>query len=136
MLPSSYIVQVTRKDQLIGFISALVYLFSCKSFLELTRDIANRMIYQYNKDGEFLPRTLRNSRLKIIARDNIDQNSKSTTATRHYHGTSLSIFSFQQKRTRTSKQIYKTHPTNHLWKSMHFHLFTHALKTSLPYCKH
>ena len=30
-----------------------------KSLLELTRDIANRMISQYNRDGAFLPRTLR-----------------------------------------------------------------------------
>ena len=30
----------------------------------------------------------------IITKDNINQNSKSTTATRHYHGASLSIFQF------------------------------------------
>ena len=52
------------------------------------------MISQYNRDGAFLPGTLRKGILKIIAKDNIDQNSKSTTATRHYRGTSLSIFQF------------------------------------------
>ena len=30
----------------------------------------------------------------IIAKDNIDQNSKSTTAKKHYHGTSMSVFLF------------------------------------------
>ena len=65
-----------------------------KSLLELTRDITNRMISQYNRDGSFLPWTLRKGILTIIAKDNIDQNSKSTTVTRHYHGTSLSIFQF------------------------------------------
>ena len=52
------------------------------------------MISQYNRDGAFLSRTLRKGILTIIAKDNIDQNSKSTTTTRHYHGTSLSIFQF------------------------------------------
>ena len=61
--------------------------------LELTRDIANRMISQYYRDGVFLPRTLRKGILTIIAKDNIDKNSKSTTSTRHYHGTSF-IFQF------------------------------------------
>ena len=37
---------------------------------------------------------MRKGILRIIAKDNIDQNSKSTTATRHYRGTSLSIFQF------------------------------------------
>ena len=52
------------------------------------------MISQYNRDGEFLPRTLRKGTLMIIAKDNINQNSKSTTAKKHYHGTSLFIFQF------------------------------------------
>ena len=65
-----------------------------KSLLELTRDIANRMIAQHDRDGAFLPRTLRKGILTIIAKDNIDQTSTSATATRHYHGTSLSIFQF------------------------------------------
>ena len=65
-----------------------------KSLLDLTEDIANRMISKYNRDGAFLPLTLRKGALTITAKDNINQNPKSTTATRHYHGTSLSIFQF------------------------------------------
>ena len=61
---------------------------------ERTRDIANRIISQFNRDGAFLPRTLRKGILAIIAKDHIDKNSKSTTATRHYYGISLSIFQF------------------------------------------
>ena len=64
-----------------------------KSFLELTRDITNRKIFQDNKDGAFLPRTLRKGILTIIAKDSINQNPKSTAAKRHYHKT-LSIFQF------------------------------------------
>ena len=52
------------------------------------------MITQYSRDGSFLSRTLRKGILTIIAKDNIDQNSKSTTAAKHYLGTSLSIFQF------------------------------------------
>ena len=66
-----------------------------KSLHERTRDIANRMISQFNRDGAFLPRTLRKGILAIIAKDHIDKNSKSTTATRHYYGISLSIFQFR-----------------------------------------
>ena len=88
-----------------------------KSLLDLTDDIANRMISKYNRDGAFLPLTLRKGALTIIAKDNINQNPKSTTATRHYHGTSLSIL-----------------PSFRI--DAHFHLLTHALKISLPHCKH
>ena len=52
------------------------------------------MIYQYNRDGTFLPQTWRKGILKIISKDNINQNANLTAATRHYHGTSLSIFQF------------------------------------------
>ena len=65
-----------------------------KRLLELTRDSANQMITQYSRDGSFLSRTLRKGILTIIAKDNIDQNSKSTTASKHYLGTSLYIFQF------------------------------------------
>ena len=57
------------------------------SLVKLIRDIANRMISQYNRDGAFLPQTLRKDILTIISKDNTDQNSKSTTAVRHWHGT-------------------------------------------------
>ena len=51
------------------------------------------MISQYNRDDAFLPQTLRKDILTTIAGDNIDQNSQSATATRHYHQT-LSILQF------------------------------------------
>ena len=70
------------------------YISSIQNCACITRGIANWMISQYNRDGEFLPRTLRKGTSMIIAKDNINQNSKSTTAKRHYHGTSLFIFQF------------------------------------------
>ena len=66
-----------------------------KNLPELTRDIENWMISRHNRDGAFLPWTLKKGILTIIAKDIINQNSKSTTATRHHHVTSLSIFQFQ-----------------------------------------
>ena len=68
--------------------------FPYKSLHERTRHIGKRMISQYNRDGAFLFRTLRKGILAIIAKDHIDKNSKSTTATRHYYGIPLSIFQF------------------------------------------
>ena len=69
-----------------------------KKLIELTRGIENRMISQYNRNSAFLPQTLKKGILTIIAKDNIDQNSKLTTATRRYHGKSLSIFQFPTER--------------------------------------
>ena len=69
---------------------------SYKRLLELTRDIANQMISQYKRDDAFLPRTLRKSILTIIAKDNIDTNSKSAPAKRHYPGTSIFQFSTEE----------------------------------------
>ena len=67
------------------------------SLLELTRDIANRMISQYNKDGAFLHRVLRKGILTIVAKDNIDKSPKQplqqgTTKEHHY------LFSSVQKK--------------------------------------
>ena len=60
-----------------------------KSLLELTRDIANRMISQYNRDGAVLPRALRKGTLTIIAKDNFGKNlsqplQQGTTMEHHY----------------------------------------------------
>ena len=52
------------------------------------------MLAQYEKDGVFLPRNLKMTILTIIGKDNVDHNASSTTATKHYHGTSLSVFQF------------------------------------------
>ena len=56
--------------------------------------MVNRIISPYINDGTFLLGTLRKSILMIIAKDNIDQNSNSTTAPRQYYGILLSVFLF------------------------------------------
>ena len=62
--------------------------------LDITRDLANRILHQYERDGVFIPRNLKKNIFIIIAKDNIDLNTRSTTATKHCHGTSFSVFQF------------------------------------------
>ena len=46
------------------------------------------------RDGVFIPCNLKKNIFTIIAKDNIDHNAISATATKHYHGTSFSVFEF------------------------------------------
>ena len=62
--------------------------------LDITRDLANRILHQYECDGVFIPCNLKKNIFTIIAKDNIDHNARATTATKHYHGTSFSVFQF------------------------------------------
>ena len=52
------------------------------------------MLYQYARDGVFLPSVLKQDIFTIIAKDNIDINAKSSTASKHFYGTSMSILQF------------------------------------------
>ena len=104
-----------------------------KNLPELTRDITNWMISQHNRDGAFLPLTLKKGYINGIAKGNINQNSKSTIATRHYHGTSLSIFQFPTEENLGIAVKYgdlKNSSNQSFWKLMHIQLLTHALKLS------
>ena len=73
-----------------------------KSLLELTRDIANRIVSQYNRNDTFLPQTLK----KGI--DNIDENSKPTTATRHYHRTIICFSDSNRREPWYSSRIWRS----------------------------
>ena len=70
------------------------YLISYNRLLNKTRDLANRTFHLYERDGVFIPCNLKKNIFTIIAKDNIDHNARSTTATKHYHGTSFPIFQF------------------------------------------
>ena len=67
---------------------------SYNRLLNITQDLANRILHQNKRDGVFIPCNLKKNIFTIIAKDNIDYNARSTTATKHYHGTSFSIFQF------------------------------------------
>ena len=51
-------------------------------------------MHQYKRDGLFIPCNLKENIFTNIAKDNIDHNTRSTAATKHYHGTSFSVFQF------------------------------------------
>ena len=70
------------------------YFISYSRLLDITRDLANRTLHQYERDRVFIPCNLKKNIFIIIAQDNIDHNARSTTATQHFHGTSVSVFQF------------------------------------------
>ena len=57
----------------------------------------------------FCPSTLKRKVFSIIAKDNIDHNARSTTATKHYHGTSMTVMQFlsEDNRGETQSRIEK-----------------------------
>ena len=65
---------------------------SYNRLLDITRDLVNRILHQYERDGVFIPCNLKKNIFTITAKDNIDYNARSTTASKHYHETSFSFF--------------------------------------------
>ena len=65
-------------------------LISYDWLLNITRDLSNQILNQYERDGVFIPCNLKKNIFTIIAKDNIDHNARSTTAT----NTSFSVFQF------------------------------------------
>ena len=59
--------------------------------LDITKDIADRILQQYERDKVFLPEMLRELLFAITAKDNAGLNSSSNTTGGHYHGTSMTV---------------------------------------------
>ena len=49
---------------------------------------------QFDIDKVFIPKDAYKNVFTILAKDNIDLNASSTTATNHYHGTSMTMLHF------------------------------------------
>ena len=62
--------------------------------LDIKRDLANWILHQYARDGVFILCNLKKKIFTIIAKDNIDNNATSATATKHYYRKSFSVFQF------------------------------------------
>ena len=80
-----------------GIITDRFHLGLCAPYLTvlgITKNIAEKMIKEFEKLGCFVPRSTRRGIFTVIAKDNIDLNSRSYTATSHYHGTSISLIQF------------------------------------------
>ena len=61
--------------------------------LDITKDL-KRILHQYEHDVGFISCNLKKNIFTIMAKDNIDPNARSTTATKLYHGNSFSVFQF------------------------------------------
>ena len=60
----------------------------------VNKDLSKLSIYQYHINGVFTPRSLKKNVFTIIAQDNIDKNTRSNTASSHYHGISKTVMQF------------------------------------------
>ena len=59
--------------------------------LKITKHIADAMLQQFKDLKCFVPRGTQKGVFTVIAKDNIDLNSRSSTATMDYHGTGFSL---------------------------------------------
>ena len=73
---------------------ALPLYYSYDRLLDITKDISEAMLKQYERDGVFLPSNLKMKPFTAIAKDNTDVNAKSSGASKHFHGTSMSVLQF------------------------------------------
>ena len=58
------------------------------------KNLSKLRIYQYHINGVFTPRSLKKNVSTIIAKDNIDKNARSDTASCHYHGIRRTVMQF------------------------------------------
>ena len=94
-----------RLKVIIGNFFHLGLCVSYDRVLELTKEFADSLVNGYNVNGVFCPKTLKTGVFTIIAKDNIDHNARSTTATKHYHGTRMTAMQFIAEDNRDEDQI-------------------------------
>ena len=63
-------------------------------FLITQKKLSNAQIESYELTGVFSPNPLRKSIFTVVAKDNIDFNTTSSTAVKHFHGTSMTVMEF------------------------------------------
>ena len=56
--------------------------------------MGDSLVAQFDMHRAFVPGNLRSGLSTILAKDNVDSNANSSTVTRHYHGTSMTIMQF------------------------------------------
>ena len=91
---SAKIFSILRSKTLIEHFFMLGESMPYSRILDITKDIADCILQQYERDKVFLPKILRELLFTIIAKDNVDLNSSSNPAAGHYHGTSMTILQF------------------------------------------
>ena len=64
--------------------------------VDICNDIATSLLEKYDRDGVFTGNS-RKGLFSLIAKDNIDENSKSTKVISHFHGISMTIMQFRRE---------------------------------------
>ena len=80
-----------------GLIDHFFNIGLCVSYdrvLEISRGLSDTLLRRYNECKVFTPTPLKKNIFTIIAKDNIDHNATSSTAVKHYHGTSMTVIQF------------------------------------------
>ena len=83
-----------RSPSLIDRLFSLGICISYLRVLEITKCISQTLLQQYDHRHVFLQRASCEGIFTVIAKDNIELNASSTTASNHYHGTSMSVLQF------------------------------------------
>ena len=83
-----------RSRRLIDHLFQLGICSSYDRVLEITKSLSDHMTRQYQRDGAFCPSKLKKNVFTMMAKDNCDHNASSTTATQHYHGTSITVMQY------------------------------------------
>ena len=83
-----------RSETLIERLFSLGICVPYKRVLELTKDISHSLLKQFEIRKVFLPTSSKVNLFTVIAKDNIDLNASSSTASSHYYGTCMSLLQF------------------------------------------
>ena len=83
-----------RSEILINKLYSLGLCIRYKRALEITKNMAEYNLKQFDIDKIFIPKHPYKNAFTVLAKDNIDLNASSTTATNHYHGTTMTVLHF------------------------------------------
>ena len=59
--------------------------------LQVTKGIGDNLVRQFKTHGIFAPGELKRGVFTMVAKDNVDHNATSNTATKYFHGTSMTV---------------------------------------------
>ena len=105
---------MTRSKKLIDQLYQMGISISYDRVMELEEWIATSICEQFEKDGVVAPNGLRKGLFTVCAQHNIDHNPSSTTAVNAFHGTGITLFNFQLRRTLVKATISPSGPKQHL----------------------
>ena len=81
----------TKSWTLVDFYFQMGLCASYDCVLQVTRRISDNLVKQFKTHGIFAPGELKRGVFTMVVKDNVDHNATSNTATKHFHGTSVTI---------------------------------------------